>query len=1290
MLAVGGVAAPLLLAGLLVWRCRGAQQPAALWWAAALVLVAVEFALWRASPWSPEALAGSPPDTNVGASLALAAGRAVTAIALLAGLRQLYGLGRHGWVFRVTLAASTTMAVVGLVNPWLAVATAMVLLILAAFCATAAALMQWEQAWPGSFAALRATLQRGPKGALRLGSAAAMLLLGLDNAGPALASLTGGPGASGAVLPMVLLQAEGAIYLTLTLLAVAGLAFTAETSAAGAAPGASSSWGGAPQRSALAMARDRDAAALACDWLWELGPDLRYSHVSGGLTRITGLSASHFLGRTPPEACSGPEGDADWRAHFQDLAARRDFSSFEYDFVLPSGAQFRFRIAGKPLFGADGRFAGYRGVGHDITESHRRQRDATRLEQLLRDAIEMLPQGIALFDADDRLVLFNSSYRATTGFVSDLLRPGARFEELATAAAHRGPPVIFDGGPDGNGGDYLTTRLALHRDLPSQHEQQISEGRWVLMTERRTLDGGTIVVSTDISALKRRDQALSRLVSSRAEGRSFLDAAAEALATGLGYRWTGIVRYRDREQAEVLAAWGGLFEIGARYSLAGTPCQETRDGGGYCHHPESLAALFPQADLLGRIGAAAFQGQVFRDSDGTPLGHVFAIDDKPGASESAARNLIGLIADWVAIELQHREAEKALAASEARLRDFIEASSDWSWETDADARFTFVSERMTEITGLPVEFLIGRALWELPGIDLEYEPWQQHHADVAARRPFRDFRYSFDDGGPYRRFQRTSGKPVFDAKGRFKGYRGITADETFDVLSQAERDRAATLLREVIDNMTEGVMIVDAAMKLVGYNARLAELLELPDGLLYEGLDYEALVRFKAERGEYGAGDRDELVRRRIATVSGPEPHSFEHTRPNGKVLEVRGNPLPGGGFVSTFADITQRKRVERALKESEERYALALESSNEGLWDWTASKKEIYVSPRLKSLVQIASASHRISAKDWRARIHPDDRRAHYAAVKEHLRGETRVYSCEYRFRGDDGIYRWVLDRGLVLRDEEGKPYRMSGSLSDITIRKDADDQLRAAKDAAELANRTKSEFLATMSHELRTPLNAIIGFSEVMERELFGALGHPQYQEYATDIKDSGHHLLNIINDILDVSKAEAGMIELCDEEIDLRTLVTSTLRLVHARAEHQGVILETDLPAGLPPVRVDGMRLKQVLLNLLTNAVKFTDAGGKVAVRARLDGNRALLLQVADTGVGISRENLQRVMEPFTQADSSFSRKHEGTGLGLPLSRALVELHGGTLWIESEVGAGTVVTVRLPATRIAANAA
>ena len=244
---------------------------------------------------------------------------------------------------------------------------------------------------------------------------------------------------------------------------------------------------------------------------------------------------------------------------------------------------------------------------------------------------------------------------------------------------------------------------------------------------------------------------------------------------------------------------------------------------------------------------------------------------------------------------------------------------------------------------------------------------------------------------------------------------------------------------------------------------------------------------------------------------------------------------------------------------------------------------------------------------------------------------------------------------------------------------------ELRLAKEEAEAANQAKSGFLATMSHELRTPLNAIIGFSEMMLREVLGSLGNEQYRAYVGDIHASGTHLLQIINDILDLSKAEAGKIDLSEDVFDLREIMRSVSQLTAGRIHAAELTLVVDLAEGLPPLRGDERKTKQVLLNLITNSVKFTPAGGSVTVNASWDVAIGLAVTVADTGIGIPESEFERVLKPFEQVDSSLSRQHQGTGLGLPLVKAIMELHGGRLELKSKLGIGTEVTVVFPPERL-----
>lgn len=503
--------------------------------------------------------------------------------------------------------------------------------------------------------------------------------------------------------------------------------------------------------------------------------------------------------------------------------------------------------------------------------------------------------------------------------------------------------------------------------------------------------------------------------------------------------------------------------------------------------------------------------------------------------------------------------------------------------------------------------------------------------------------------------------------------------------AEAIADSKSRLVTAIIENIPVGVCIFDADLQLVAFNKELSKLLGLPLEMLERGTSFRELTRFNGQRGEYGEVDVEAEVERRTSILLNNLQFRMERRRPDGSVLEMRTRRLANGGYVMVYTDITETKKIEAALRKSEQRYELALRGANEGIWEWGDEINGVYLSRRLREIVCLHGFGPTISADEWYRHVHPEDLSAMRAKMRDHLRGKSEYYDHEYRIRGDDGRYRWVRLRGLGLRDEEGHVYRMSGSLSDVTERKAAEQELLRAKEAAEMANRTKGEFLATMSHELRTPLNAIIGFSELIDQQVFGPVGHENYRDYIKNIHESGSHLLTIINDILDVSKAEAGMIDLYEEDVDLREVVASGLRLIGPRARESAIELETDFKMPLALVRADQRRLKQVLINLLSNAVKFTPGGGKIVVKAWANPDEGAGFAVIDNGIGIAEKDKIRMLEPFTQVESGLSRSHEGTGLGLPLCRALLELHGGRLILESTLGEGTDIGAHLPAERV-----
>ncbi len=381
---------------------------------------------------------------------------------------------------------------------------------------------------------------------------------------------------------------------------------------------------------------------------------------------------------------------------------------------------------------------------------------------------------------------------------------------------------------------------------------------------------------------------------------------------------------------------------------------------------------------------------------------------------------------------------------------------------------------------------------------------------------------------------------------------------------------------------------------------------------------------------------------------------------------------------------IDQHYRTAAALGESERKYRDIYENAMEGIFQTSPDGRMLSANPALARIYGYETPDEVLEAlQDVSQQLYVDPPAAPNSSGC--WKSRTSSTASSRRSCGRTGQRIWIDETARAVRDRPGRLLYYEGKVEDITERKAADEAMRLAKEQADFANRAKTEFLANMSHELRTPLNAVIGFSEIIMKEMFGPAGRPEYVEYAHDIHDSGRLLLELINDILDMSKIEAGKKELQDSVIDIGRVMLSSVRLVHPRAELGRVAIEVDLPPDLPTVRAEELSMKQIITNLLTNAVKFTPEGGKVVLSARVEADGWMAMTVTDTGIGIAAEDMDKALAPFGQIESSLSNKTQGTGLGLPLAQALVELHGGSLDLESVPGSGTTVTIRLPADRV-----
>jgi PAS domain S-box-containing protein len=913
---------------------------------------------------------------------------------------------------------------------------------------------------------------------------------------------------------------------------------------------------------------------------------------------------------------------------------------------------------------------------------------------VLQDAVDALADGFVLYDRDDRIVMTNRKYRKLHGQNSAAARPGTRFEDVFRAGIARGELRL----PPGEVDAVVRARVARHLNPSAPFEQQ-SGDRWLRISEHKTSDGGIVGIHADITELK---QAQSDAEAAQARMAQWAEAAND-------WFWEADEEGRMTYLSEGFGKTMGVApsaRLGQRrYSLA---ADFDANDPKWQDHLRTLLAERPFRDFVyaatvptGRRYISASGAPIF-DSDGQFRGYRGTstdVTERIEAEQALARQAEQLKTLVDKLDAARVEAD----AASARMADFADASNDWLWEADAAGKLTYVSDAFEKSMGIPVASRIGAPRLDLTqSVDPGNPKWTEHLDDVASRRPFRDFVLAVPTERGIKHLS-ASGKPIYDSKGAFLGYRGTTRDVTAQIEVERAFARHSEMLASLIANLPIGVSLIGPDQRYRALNRPYLMRFGVSPDFIKPGDHIEKLVRFITERGDFGSGDPESAIRAQMEWLWAGEAQQFERKQRDGRIFEVRRVPLPDGGYITTHVDVTEARRRERDLQEAHARlqrqteiFSTLIEHLPVGV-NLVDRDLRFMAFNRLfldffdipPDMLKVGDTFERfIRYNTERGEYGPGDAETIVRKRIELALDPRPAYFERQRPNGHVIENRRVVLPGggfVTTYIDVTDARRRESDLEDAREHLERQTvELAATAEKLNTANAAKSLFLANMSHELRTPLNAILGFSEIMREALVGPLP-AKYQNYARDIHASGTYLLRLINDVLDTSKIEVGQLRLQEESIDVADLLNECERLVADKAAEAGVQLLRALPPDLPALFADRLRIKQIVLNLLSNAIKFTPPAGEVAVAVVRPAEGGLALRISDTGIGMRPEDIPLALEPFRQLDNSFTRRYEGTGLGLPLAKALIELHGGRLIVESALQKGTRVTAWLPPNRI-----
>ncbi|HSE74907.1 MAG TPA: PAS domain-containing protein [Dongiaceae bacterium] len=1072
------------------------------------------------------------------------------------------------------------------------------------------------------------------------------------------------------------------------------------------------------------QSRFQEFADATADWLWEIDAEYRFSMDTGSAPR-GGLIGAELIGLRRWEMPGVNPADPVWDRYRALLDARESFRSFEFSYAGKDGRRHHASISGHPLYAPDGTFIGYRGTARDITSETEAKEHAARTTALL-DAVRLI-QLSYIGDADPKqpyekmlatvLDVTESAYglvgeiehdeggapylRAhavtniawndeTRRLYADSAVRGLEFRNLNTlfgAAITSGKPVIAnDPATDPRRGK----RPEGHPPLDCFLGVPLYSGQEMvgLMGVANRPGGYDEAIVTFLEPLA--GACGSVIAAIRADAQQ---ASAESELRETVNRLNAAERHAHLGSWEADLATGEMIVSDAMLAIFAQPSgtRLTRDAffASLAEGDRERVRTAVEAIIAGTQTEYEMEYRVKRRVD--DVRRIFTKAAVERTVDGTAARLRGIAQDVTEL----RAVEANLRASQERLNLALEGTgvSLWDW-TIATGEFNF-DRRAMERMGYRVDELDSTIrVWDsLVHSDDRAAVISASDRYLAGRSDLFQAIYRIRTKSGDWRWILSRGRAVERlADGRPRRLSGTHLDITdFKQIELALR-RSDQRFRALAESS-----------RAVPWEADIATY-----RITYVGSQIEAVVGFSAtdwvEKDLWPErlhpDDRDRVLREEAEYSRAGIDHNLEYRliAADGRIVWIRDlisvivSDDGQARLYGAMVDITEEKQIEQALRDSEARYRQAERVAGLIHWSSVANATDGQQEPKL-TLSDTAAAFFGLAKESLPETIsgfveqvvHPDDREKLRRAIAKLILEGAEEFTLEYRIQRSDGSVAVVSEIGRRFLTDEGRFQSAFGTIQDITERKQAEDALRRAQMDAEIANRAKSQFLANVSHELRTPLNAIIGFSEIMNGEMMGPLGSSTYKEYASDIHESGRHLLAIINDILDLSRVEAGQVTLNESAIEIEKLLGACLILVRGRANEGGLTLSVEATPATPEVLGDERLLKQALLNLLSNAIKFTPRGGAIRIATRVS-RIGLEIAVSDSGIGMNESELAKVAKPFVQLENWLVRKYEGTGLGLSIAKAFCELHGGRLEIVSAPGKGTTATIHLPASRIA----